>query len=56
MRKYLRSVIKEAKRVQWPNKVELRKMTTTVLMFSAIFAVIFLTMDFVIALLLEGIR
>lgn len=56
MRKYFRSVINESKRVQWPNKEELRNMTTTVLMFSAIFAVIFLLMDFVIALILEGIR
>lgn len=48
MVKYFKSVFAEAKRVEWPKGKKLREMTLSVLAVSAIFAVIFVLMDFVI--------
>jgi preprotein translocase subunit SecE len=45
---YFKGVLSEMKKVEWPTRKELRQLTFTVIGFSAIFAVIFLIMDFVI--------
>lgn len=45
---YFSGVIYEAKKVDWPKGKKLNKMVLTVVVFCAIFAVIFLCMDFII--------
>lgn len=51
---YLKSVAAESKRVIWPKGEELRKMVLSVLGVSAVFAVIFVVMDFLITLIMNA--
>lgn len=50
---YFKGVLSEMKKVEWPKGKELRQLTFTVIGFSAIFAVIFLIMDFVIVSIMK---
>ena len=53
LKTYFRGVKSESKKVEWPKGKELANMTFTVLSFGAIFAVIFLIMDFGITAVLN---
>ncbi|MEG0283686.1 MAG: preprotein translocase subunit SecE [Erysipelotrichales bacterium] len=48
MKAYFKGVISEAKRVIWPNKEELTKMTLNVLGVMVVFAALFFVMDILI--------
>lgn len=50
---YFKGVISEMKKVEWPTGKELRQLTFTVVGFSAIFAVLFLVMDFAIITIMK---
>lgn len=58
MKEFLKDFVAESKRVVWPNKQELFKMTFNVIVLSTIVASIILAMDFVLSqgmLLLQGL-
>jgi preprotein translocase subunit SecE len=51
---YFKGVISEMKKVEWPTGKELYQLTLTVIGFSAIFALLFLVMDFVIVSIMKA--
>lgn len=51
---YFAGVISEAKRVEWPKKDELTKMSISVLAVSAVFVAIFFVMDALISIILKA--
>jgi len=52
---YFNGVVQEAKRVEWPKGKELFNMTLSVVQVCAVFAVIFVVMDFIINFILRAI-
>ncbi|MDF2595239.1 MAG: preprotein translocase, SecE subunit [Anaerocolumna sp.] len=58
MAEFFKDFIAESKRVVWPNRQDLFKMTFNVIVLSTIVALIILAMDFVLSqgmLLLQGL-
>lgn len=51
---YFAGVISEAKRVEWPKRKELVKMSLSVLAVSGLFVAVFFVMDALIAIVLKA--
>jgi len=52
---YFKGVQSEIKRIEWPKGMELTKMTISVVQVCALFAILFILMDYVINFILRGI-